>query len=326
MDRASRRSNLTTALWGLVLLAAMASPGRAASSTFGICLFPATLGTGGTSSAEYATVSFGGCSSGFSSSLQTGAILNPSSLAAGLTNGTLSLTQPMPFGGTAVATATASLDQGVLRLYADSQGGVGGCGGSCTTTGGQAFPTALLVDTSHFSITDFASSAVGTFHAHLDGSIGLQSNASPNYSVNETWGFGPAGAIGCWSSATGLGFGPCLAGNGGNWLTSSFSNQSATGYDFTGTFTITDGMSGLFYATMQMNCQGGALCDFSNTASFSLTLPSDVQLTSDSGVLFTQPQSSAPEPGTIVVVGTALTIVGLLRRRKHSVKPARRLQ
>jgi hypothetical protein len=313
MDLVSRKG-FTELLWALLLLAGLTSHAHA-GTVFGVCVLPAVQTQLGTSSADYSnTTGVSGCNGGFTSSLQPGAVLTPSSPPTGLTTASLTLTQPMTSGGTAVATASASLDQGALHLYGDSQGTLIGCGGTCMTTGGSAFPQAYIEDTLHYSITDDATSAIGTFHAHLDGIIGLESGLG-NYGISETFLF--AGASGCWQSDTGTGFQPCGSQNFG-WLTSSFTNQTATGFDFTGTFSITNGMSGLFLAGLQMNCGGGALCDFSNTASFSLDLPSDVTFTSDSGVLFTQSANSVPEPATFVIAGAALTILGVLKRKTRS--------
>ena len=310
-------SKLIKISWGLAMLAGLASQARA--GTFGICLLPGLIGTGGSSSAEYATVNVGGCGIGFSSSLTPGAVLSPGPLGPGLTTATLGINQPMSAGGvdtgTVSAISGASLDQGLLRVYGDSEGFLGSCGGSCLTTGGRTFPEALLEDTLHFTITDAASSAIVTFRAHLDGIAALGSGATgAGYSVTETWGLGGGG---CWESlggGDGNGFGPCLSGNGG-YISSSFSNQTATGFDFTGTFSVTNGQSSIFFATLQEDCAGGALCDFSNTASFSLSLPSDVTFASDSGVLFTQQQSDAPEPGTLGLAGVVVVLLGVLRRR-----------
>jgi hypothetical protein len=313
MDLVSRKGFLNV-FWALLFLAGVASQARAAT-IFGVCVLPAVQTQLGTSSADYSnTTGVSGCNGGFTTSLQPGAVLTPASLPSGLTTASLTLTQPMTSGGTAVATAAASLDQGALHLYGDSQGTLIGCGGSCMTTGGSAFPQAYIEDTLHYTISDAAPSAIGTFHAHLDGVIGLESGFG-NYGISETFLFG--GASGCWQSDTGTGFQPCGAQNYG-WLTSSFTNQTASGFDFTGTFNITNGMSGLFLAGLQMNCGGGALCDFSNTASFSLTLPSDVTFSSDSGVLFSQQASSVPEPATFICAGAALTLLGVLRRRKKA--------
>lgn len=312
MDLCISGSKLTRVLGGLLLLAGFAS--HAQAGTFGVCILPAVSTQLGTSSALYATaIVEAGCNPGLTTSLQPGAILTPGSLAAGLTTASLNLSQPMTSGGTAVAIATASIDQGALHLYADSQGTLIGCGGTCLGTGGSAFPEALFDDTLHYTITDAAPSAVGTFHAHLDGSIGLE-GGNGNYSLTDSFIFGPGS--GCWGSQTGLTPGPCGSQNYG-WLTSSFSNQTATGFDFTGTFSITDGSSGLFLAALQLGCSGGALCDFSNTASFSLTVPSNVTWTSDSGVLFSQQQSAVPEPATFGIAGLALAALGILKRRSR---------
>ena len=276
---------------GLVLAAGLAP--QAHASQFGICLLPTSFGTAGWSSAEYATLSFGGCAAGFTQSLGTGAVLSPTSLATGLTTAALTLSQPMSAGGvatgTVVASSSASLDQGVLHITANSEGGLGPCGGTCMWTGGRSSPEVLLEDTLHFTITNGASSAIVTFHVHMQGTVGLEGGATtPGYGTNTTWTIGPG--VGCWQSQAGgygSGFQPCTSGNGG-FLTSSFSNQSATGFDFTGTFSVTNGQANTFFATLQADNSGGAFND--ETASYSLSLPSNLTVTSDSGVLFTQQQ------------------------------------
>jgi len=312
-----RRAKLLKVLGGLVLLAALAA--QANASPVGICLTNSGFGNGNISTAQYATaVVSAGCIPGFSSSLGSDGVVNPTSLAPGLTTATLTLTQPMTFGGNAVATSTASLNQGVLRDNSDTAGGLGGCGGTCTTTGGRAIAESAMSDNLHFTITNGASSAIVTFHADLDGTIGLEAGSNANnYNIMDEFILGGSG---CWGSATGLGFQPCGSQNFG-FLTSSFTNQSATGFDFTGTFQVTNGATDGFFAALNVDCQGGAACDFSNTASYSLSLPSNVTFTSDSGVLFSQTGTTAatPEPGTFGAVGVALLgAVALLRRSAKS--------
>src|ERR1039458_6194801 len=209
MDLALSKGFLARTLAGLGLMGGLASPPQAGTVRFFV--LPSVFTALGTSSANYSTaVVTAGCIPGFSSSLQPSAILNPTSLGAGLTTATLNLSQPMTSGGTAVAIATASIDQGAIHLYGDSQGTPIGCGGSCQTTGGSAFPEALFDDTLHFIITDTATSAIGTFQANLDGVIGLESDfegSFGNYSVSESFLFG--GGSGCWGAQTGLTPGPC---------------------------------------------------------------------------------------------------------------------
>ena len=54
--------------------------------------------------------------------------------------------------------------------------------------------------------------------------------------------------------------------------------------------------------------------DFSNTASINLELPDGVTFTSDSGQF-----DVAPEPGTLVLCGAALVLLGCWRGRKRRV-------
>jgi hypothetical protein len=279
---------------GPVLLAALAA--QANAGPVGICILSGAYGGGSVvSTAQYASAAgVGGCAGGFNTSIVTGGSVNPTTLAAGLTAATLTVTQSTNLGGDSVAISTADLGQGILRDFANGRV--------------RATAESVFSDNLHFTVTN-ASSATLTLHAHLDGQLGLSGN-SPNYSILEQFGLGGSG---CWGSATGLGFQPCLSQNFG-FLTSSFTNQSATGFDFTGTFQVTNGATDPFFAALQIDCSGGATCNFSNTASFSLTLPSNVTFTSDSGVLFTQ-TSSTPEPATFGVAGAALLCVGALRRR-----------
>ena len=299
---------------GLILLAAIAT--QAHAGAVGICLLPSDFGIGGNTSAEYATGGAGNCVNGFSTSLGSNGVVSPTSLAPGLTTATLTLTQPMPFGGNAVASTTASLDQGVLRDSSNTNGVVGGCGGTCTTTGGRATAESLMSDNVHFTITDGALSAIVTLVAHLDGTIAMEAGANDqSYNISDQFILGGSA---CWESISGLGDGPCGSQNFG-FLTSSFSNQSATGFDFTGTFQVTNGTTDPFFAALQTDCSGGTNCDFSNTASFSLSLPSDVTFTSDSGVLFSQSGVVAtPEPGTLGALTAAF--LGVIVRKRRSAK------
>ena len=309
------RAKMLKLFGGLVLLAALAA--QAHAGAVGICMLDSGFGNGNISEAQYASaVVSAGCIPGFSSSLGTDGVVSPTSLGAGLTTGTLTLDQPLTYGGTGVASSSASLDQGVLRNYSDTQGGVGGCGGTCTTTGGRMIAESLMSDNVHFTITDAASSAIVTLHAHLGGAITPEGTSGDNYNILDQFILGGSG---CWGSATGLGAQPCLSQNFG-FLTSSFTNQSATGFDFTGTFQVTNGATDPFFAALNVDCQGGTNCDFSHTASFSLTLPSDVTFTSDSGVLFSQnPVAATPEPGMFGLAAMALLCMVVLRRR--SAKP-----
>ena len=299
---------------GALLLAGLATPARA--DTFGICDSEGAFGGANVSSATYSTAASTGCAPGFATSLVTGGSVSPTSLGAGLTTATLTVDQLMPFGGTAVSTSTASLDKGTLGVYADTQGGTGGCGGTCVGTGGRSTPEALFDDTLDFTITDGAPSANVTIFAHLDGTIESQGLNTFSYSVTDQFRIG-GGSV-CWGSSGGTapnGFGPCGSQNFG-FVNPTFTNQTATGFDFSGTFSVTNGESSVLFAALQADCQNVALCDFSHTSALSLSLPSDVTFTSASGVLFTQSNTAVPEPSTDALLLTVVFGIGLSARRR----------
>lgn len=283
---------------GAVLLAAAAIPARA-DSTFGICVIDSAFGTGGESTAQYATTAVtAGCVPGFSSSVGTGGSINPTSFGTGLTSATLTATQ-----GTTSASSTASLGQGVLRVSSDTDGSPGS---------GRGIAEALFDDTLHFTITDTAPSALVTLNVHLDGSIVAEDATAFSYNILDEFGLG--GTV-CWGSTGGAT--PFSLGTSCNgYTTFSLINQTISGFDFSGTFSVTNGMTSLFFAALQADCGGGGRCDFSNTNSFSLTLPSNVTFTSDSGVLFTEKASTVPEPSGVALCLSAMLAIGVAVRRR----------
>ena len=301
-----------------LLLAGLATQARA--DTFGICDSEAASGGANVSNATYSTSASTGCVPGFNSSLATGGSVSPTSLGAGLTTASLTVDQLMPFGGTAISTSTASLDNGTLSLYADTQGGTGSCGGTCVGTGGRSTPEAIFDDTLHFTITDGAPSAIVTIHAHLDGTIASEGLNTFGYTLMDQFSLG--GGSACWDSAGGVsgsGFGLCGSQNFG-FSNPTFTNQTATGFDFTGTFSVTNGEASVLFAALQADCQNGAACDFSHTSTLSLSLPSDVTFTSASGVLFTQSQTAVPEPSSSVPLLAAMFAIGLAARRRAAAR------
>jgi hypothetical protein len=290
----------SVACLGAVLLAGLATPARA-DATFGICIMDSAFGTGGESSAQYATSAVtAGCVPGFSSSVGTGGNVNPTSIGPGLTTATLTATQ-----GTTVASSSSSLNQGVLRVDSNTDGSPGS---------GRAISEALFNDILHFTITNGAPSAVGTLNVHLDGSISAADATRFGYNIQDTFGLG--GTV-CWES-TGGATPPFLGTSCNSFLTSSFTNQTVTGFDFTGTFSVTNGLSSNFFAALLADCGGGGLCGFSNTNSFSLSLPSNVTFTSDSGVLFTDKGSAVPEPSSGALLVAGMFAIGLAARRRFS--------
>jgi hypothetical protein len=317
--------------WGTVLLAGLASQAYAGPVTFGICSSGSgsSQTNGASTIANYQSASdpaLLGCSStalGLTSTIGAGGSINPTSLPLGLTTTSLSATQLMSISGTnlgnAVGSGAVSLDTGIMRALADTEGTAVGCGGTCMSTGGGALAEEEMNDLVHFIITNGAGSAIVTVSAHLDGFVGSSPLAN-NTSFQVNSGFLMGGGSACWASQGGnpgvvtTAFGPCASQNFG-FLTSSFSNQSSTGYDFTGTFSVTNGEASTFLAYLQVAANGGEVADFSHTSSMSLILPSNVTFSSDSGVLFSQ-TASAPEPATLGGVAAVLLGIGLLRRKR----------
>ena len=102
------------------------------------------------------------------------------------------------------------------------------------------------------------------------------------------------------------------------WNSTDFTNQAATGFDFTGTLSVTNGELLLVGMGLSRAPRGGASSDFSNTASIGVSLPGNASFTSDSGVFLTQSPVATPEPAMFVFAAIAMAVMGLvgwIRRR-----------
>lgn len=267
------------------------------------------------------------CAGGLTTSLYGLAGVSPNIMPFGLTNGTLEVTAPSSYGGGGSAIASASLNSGQLKAYADSGTAFTGCGSNCTTTSITSVAEASFVDNLTFSILNGAPSAQVTLAAHMDGtrqffanngsstnilSLVLTNSAfsfvgsKPNAETPGTFGHnGPSGVTAPYG-----------------WDSYSFTNESENGFDFTGVFTVTNGQQVSLRMALGLDCRGGALCNFANTSTVGLTLPSNVTYSSASGVfLSSAPQgggADVPEPSQVVLVAIGLFgMVGTARRRRN---------
>jgi len=94
-------------------------------------------------------------------------------------------------------------------------------------------------------------------------------------------------------------------------------NAALTQFTYTDTFDVT-GASGSFPILLdsQLICEYGVVCDYGDTLQMALNPPSDVTLTSDSGVFPTGTPSPTPtpEPGTLGLLAFAMTGIAFCRR------------
>lgn len=239
-------------------------------------------------------------------SVYTSTATLPGATSAGVTLNTL-----FPDGVGLASSASANLGTGILRATA------------ITSVGGVATTSSLLKDYVTFSVAGGGSAQI-QLNLHLDGRIaGTGPNINFISAGRDDLNFG--------LGAAGFGFTGESNGNGNSFVhggtTSSslsgfdsykFSNESVTGFDFTGLLTVQDGQTSLLFDDLILDCQGGASCDFSNTSKLGLTLPKNVTFTSASGVLLTSVPSSVPEPGTFAIGLPLIGLAACIWRRKRA--------
>jgi len=302
------------ALMGGIGLWIAALPAHASSLfNFGetTSISPGGPGAVGTANATYINNSNGGA--GYLGALNPGITSTLTSPGSGLT------TSPniTPGGLTSVAlnlssygsqmNVSASMASGTDHMYAYSIGdNVPGPSG--VTTNDQS--TIQFNDTLTFSVAGGGSDTVTVGFA-LDGNIGNSTGPgfgnSWSMAVEENFG---AGFLDWNSGAT---LSPNTSSTTG-WNNFSFANNTQTGFNFTGTLTVTNGEVVPIQFIQQIECGNGTICDYSNTGQLSLVLPSDVTYTSASGVFLTQ-TNSAPEPSTLLLIGLGLAGFPYIRRR-----------
>jgi len=233
--------------------------------------------------------------------------LTSSPIALGVTTGTLSSTGTGSTGAVASVSSTADLSAGVLRAFVGA------------SSGGRGIAGAQMKDNLTFQVLAGGTSSI-TVTAHLDGSF--MPNELRNYGLSQSMNlsfFGQAS----FSQVAGKvnPTSPYYFGNNGasgysppsGWQSYSFSNQSASGFDFVGTLAVTDGQRMGLNFNLGVDCQE-AVCDFGSTGRIGFILPSNVRFTSDSGVFLTA--GAIPEPETWALMLGGLALVGGVARRR----------
>ena len=241
--------------------------------------------------------------------------LTSSPLALGVTTGTLSSTGTGSTGAVASVSSTADLSAGVLRVAV------------AAGSGGRGIAGAQMKDNLTFQVLAGGTSSI-TVTAHLDGSF--MPNELRNYGLSQSMNlsfFGQAsfsqvaGKVNPTSPYYFSNSGPTGYSPPSGWQSYSFSNQSASGFDFVGKLAVTDGQRMGLNFNLGVDCQE-AVCDFGNTGRIGFILPSNVKFTSDSGVFLTAdapPVTAIPEPETwALMLGGLAFVGGIARRRMHS--------
>jgi PEP-CTERM motif len=310
------------ALMGGLGVWTMAMPAHATTVTptfeFGenVSISPGGPGASGTANATYINSNNGG--NGYLGDQTPGVTSTLTSPGSNLTYSP----DPAPGGLSSVALnlssfgsamdVSASMQSGTTHMYGYSIGdNVPGSSG--VNTSNQS--TIQFNDNLTFTVAGGGSDTI-TFNFALDGNIGNSTGEgfgnSWSMAAEETFG----SALMNWQSGASLS--PVTTDTAG-WNAFSFTNNTQTGFNFTGTLTVTNGEVVPIEFLQQLSCSNGTICDYSNTAQMSLVLPSDVTYTSASGFLTQQAgSSSVPEPGSLSLVGLGIAAAVWARRRRFA--------
>jgi hypothetical protein len=221
----------------------------------------------------------------------------------------------LALGGLGTAMVGVTAEGASAQGSADVNTGTTHISGTSThnsVTEGNSNVNVAMGDTLTFVVN--GSDATISMGFSLDGLLGVAGGDEPSYNQEIRYSIGSADME--WEAQSG-GNPPPFTGNTSGFDSFAFTNDSITGFNFLGSFTVTNGEVLELTFTQSMNCVGGATCDFSHTGQMSLNLPSDVSFTSTGGFL-SQPatSASAPEPGSLLLIGLGMAGIGFFGRRR----------
>jgi PEP-CTERM motif len=212
------------------------------------------------------------------------------------------------------ATVSASLATGSIKTYL-----TGTALTALQPVETDGYTTGILSDGLTWQVAGGGAAAV-TISVHVDGTL---ENANLNIftqylalriegTTEETMSFQGDSASGPFGIST-----QTLQSANQNWVSEAFSNESATGFDFTGVFDVTNAEYTPFYMSFEIApCGYGLTCDFQDTAQVSLALPTGVSYSSDSGSFLSSPATPVPEPGTFTLLAVGAVGAAFARRRQ----------
>lgn len=328
---AARFFSLAPARLALAVATACAAPAALAQAALppgvGVYLENRVLGIGGSSYASSGTVSIysaGGLQVDPTAYNSSYALTSSNTMPLGLTTATLSsIGSNTPAGhATGDASATADLAGGVLRSTTAALQNVPYQPVGPEST--RVITTSAMQDYVTFSVAS-AQGADVVFTTHLDGSYALSDPyyGSGHAQVIVIFGqasFGYQGQEDVFGNNYGVHTSTPYGGGLDSWKSYSFSNETTTGFDFTGTIHVTDRERVQMFAGLYLDCAYSS-CGFGNTARVGLDVPGGVSFTSDSGVFLSgaSPVAPIPEPGTWALMVAGLAAVGRTVRRGRNV-------
>jgi hypothetical protein len=207
---------------------------------------------------------------------------------------------------TSSALATGDLATGSVGVYAfPSQ--VGGVVSEATAS-------AMLKDSLTFNIAGASSSTVTDIGVTftVDGNVTYANGSGAE--LTDSMLFGGANIDYVYDSA---GSDPNHIVEVGGWASYDITSESADSFVLSGVYALTGSSDVLTtQLLLSLQCQGDASCDVSHTGAISLSLPSNVTFTSDSGVFLSQPLTTAtPEPSYAGLLGLGFAGTLLVARR-----------
>lgn len=206
--------------------------------------------------------------------------------------------------------AAADLSTGTLKALS-----IGTSGAQLAGFGGEGDSTAEFFDTLTFHVA--GANAFTTTNIGINDSFdGINANSGVTNQISDVLVFGSGNAVFTYQSSSV----PQLTLTQLGWASESFVTATLQNFLFQG---VLSGQGATFVDTIDLKLDvacTGETCDYSHTGSVTLNLPSNVTVTSASGVFLSAQQSGVPEPASwAMTVAGLIVAAGLAVKRRRSV-------